>query len=86
MGLCSSICEFDGTMCDQQKMPPLRWHFCLVEAAGIEPASVSGPPLVLHAYLVVNLTISNPTSKDADSDPSGVFNGFTLGELHRELA
>ena len=68
------------------KKPPGGGIFILVEAAGIEPASVSGPPLVLHAYLVVNLTTSNPTSRDADSDPSGVFNGFTLGKLHRELA
>jgi len=33
----------------QIKMPPIRWHFYLVEAAGIEPASASPTQAVLHA-------------------------------------
>jgi hypothetical protein len=33
----------------QTKTPPQGWRFCLVEAAGIEPASASPTQAVLHA-------------------------------------
>ena len=34
----------------QIKKPPIGWFHYLVEAAGIEPASASPLPRVLHAY------------------------------------
>ena len=36
----------------QTKKPPQGWFCCLVEMAGIEPASASTPPSALHAYSV----------------------------------
>jgi len=34
------------------KKPPEGGHLCLVEAAGIEPASADPPPSDLHAYFI----------------------------------
>ena len=49
-----------------QRFMPLKspfWDCCLVEAAGIEPASVSPRPSALHAYSVYYLTPHWPNEK-----------------------
>ena len=46
------------------KKGPQRGPSCLVEAAGIEPASASPPLRGLHAYSVFNLIAGYPTGRE----------------------
>ncbi len=58
----------------------------MVEAAGIEPASVSSPPCDLHAYTAFNLTDGNPTGRVGRQPVRKSFDAKTPNVSSRELA
>ncbi len=58
----------------------------VVEAAGIEPASVSSPPQDLHAYSAINLADGNPTGRVSRQPVQKSFDAQTPNMSSRELA
>ena len=54
---------------------------CLVEAAGIEPASASPPLRGLHAYSVFNLITGYPTGREDRQPVQQRFNGSDPGHV-----
>ena len=60
-----------------------RAVFELVEAAGIEPASVSDLLSALHAYPFLNLIAGYPNGGEDQQRSWISFNGSTPGVLHR---
>ena len=69
----------------QTKKPPRGWFCCLVEMAGIEPASASTPPSALHAYPIFRFNQQLPDRQGKLMAIPVIFSESTQDKLHRDL-